>query len=47
MVEEPWEPENPPNQLEEEEEEETKSKEQEKIDQEIRLTPVILTQTIP
>jgi len=47
MVEEPEEPEDPPNQPEEEEEEETKSEEQEEIHQEIRLTPVILTQPIP
>jgi len=46
-AEEPEEPEDPSNQPEEEEEEETKSKEQEKIDQEIRLTLVILTQPIP
>jgi hypothetical protein len=45
-VEEPEEPVNLHNEPEEKEEE-TKSKEQEKIDQEIRLTPVILTQPIP
>ena len=45
-VEEPEEPKDPPNQPEEEEEE-MKSEEQEKIDQKIRLTPVILTQPIP
>jgi hypothetical protein len=38
---------DPHNQQEEEEEEETRSEEQEKIDQEIRLTPVKLTQPIP
>jgi hypothetical protein len=45
-IEEPEEPGNPHDQQEEEEEEETKSEEQEKIDQEIRLTPVTLTQPI-
>jgi hypothetical protein len=46
-IEEPEEPENPHNRQEEEEEEETKSEEQERINQEIRLTPVVLTQPIP
>ena len=46
-IEEPEEPTNPHDQQEEEEEEETRSEEQEKIDQEIRLTPVVLTQPIP